>query len=111
MSDHGEAKLRAGAGVRRFEQSPRVCVYGCPGLCLTKCIQAGECVVGFATYAGRGVVEDVGKELDVIELAGRLSDIYNLCESDAARMDLARLMVARGIRVARDDNDATGFKS
>jgi len=45
VSDQGEEKLRRGVYVvRRFEQSPRVCAYGCPGLCLQKCIDAGECV-------------------------------------------------------------------
>jgi len=40
MSDDGEAKAR-----KRFGQSPRVCTYGCPGLCTPKCVAAGECIV------------------------------------------------------------------
>lgn len=94
MSDHGEVKARALVPAR-FQPITwrRGCVYGCPGLCLTKCVQAGSCIVP--------ELVEFEPELEVIRLAVRLNEIHGLCESDVARLDLARLMVARGIRATK----------
>jgi hypothetical protein len=110
LSDHGEQKVRAGVyAIRRFEQSPRVCHYGCPGLCLTKCVQAGECIV-FDTpatvdlnarewYAIQPVELSAAERDEAVKrLARVLNTIHLLCATADDTYDLAGLLVSRGVR-------------
>lgn len=94
MSDHGEQKLRKGGPMAtgRGKAAP-------PLPTLRQAATAAILgLVAAATVERLGLLEPDDLELEARRLAVELATIHNLCESDASRLDLARLMVARGIR-------------